>query len=184
MIQLAMRTGQYRYINADVVYDGEFKGFSKLTGQLDITGTKTSDTVVGYFAHIETVSGFQKSLYMTKEDMQKYGAKYSKSYNNSFSPWQKEFDGMGIKTMLRKLLGKYGVMSIEMAEGMAKDGDNQDTSYDYDQEANSQMIDINTETGEVISSGENGSGEMSPDEIAAIQAEEAKMASGPNFDIE
>jgi len=183
LIQLAMRTGQYRYINADVVYEGELKGFSKLTGQLDITGTKTSDTVVGYFAHIETVNGFQKSLYMAKEDMQKYGKKYSKAYDSSFSPWQKEFDGMATKTMLRKLLGKYGVMSIEMAEGMSQDGDNKESYLDYENEANSQLIDIDTDTGKITGGNQSASNEMTPEEIAAIRAEEMKM-SAPDFGIE
>lgn len=148
MIQLAMRTGQYKYINADVVYQGEFKGFNKLTGQLDLTGEKTSDDVVGYFAHIETVNGFQKSMYMSKEDMEKYGKKYSKAYSKDFSPWQKEFDGMGIKTMLRRLIGKYGVMSIEMADGMAKDGDTA-METDYLENANQEIIEINPATGEI-----------------------------------
>lgn len=154
LIQLAMRTGQYRYVNADVVYQGEFKGFDKLTGQLDLSGEKTSDDVVGYFAHIETVNGFQKSMYMSKGDMEKYGKKYSKAYAKDFSPWQKEFDGMGIKTMLRRLIGKYGVMSIEMADGMAKDGDAA-MEIEYLENANQQFIDvdppdnINPATGEI-----------------------------------
>jgi len=153
MIQLAMRTGQYSVINADVVYEGEYQGFEKLTGKLDISGDKKSDKVVGYFAHIETVNGFKKTMYMTVEDMQKHGKKYSKSYDKDFSPWKTEFDGMAKKTMLRALLGKYGIMTVEMADGLAKDEN--DNEADYTNYANSEIIDveppknIDMKTGEV-----------------------------------
>jgi len=181
MIQLAMRTGQYRYINADVVCKGEFKGFDKLTGQLDLTGEKTSDDVVGYFAHIETVNGFQKSMYMSKPDMEKYGKKYSKAFDKEFSPWKKEFDGMAIKTMLRKLVGKFGIMSIEMADGISKDGDNV-TDIEYYENANTQLIDIpqpgggiNTDTGEICQR-EEQPGHPSSAEFDAILAAQERSA--------
>jgi len=179
MIQLAMRTGQYKCINADVVCKGEFKGFDKLTGKLDLTGEKTSDEVIGYFAHIETVNGFQKSMFMTKTDMEKYGKKYSKAYDKDFSPWKKEFDGMGIKTMLRKLIGKFGVMSIEMADGISKDGDNV-AELEYHENANTQLIDIlppeniNTDTGEVTQTETPG---PTSAEVDAMLAEEE----GPGY---
>jgi len=61
-----MRTGKYRIINADLVYEGELRQVDKLTGEIDFTGEKQSDEVVGYFAHIEMVNGFAKTLFMTK----------------------------------------------------------------------------------------------------------------------
>ena len=81
-------------------------------------------------------------MYMTKADMMKYGEKYSKSFSKEFSPWKKEFDGMGIKTMLRKLIGKYGVMSIEMADGISKDGDTPGNEYEYLENANSIPVEM------------------------------------------
>ncbi len=77
LIQLCMRTGQYKHINAGEVYEGEYKGFNKLTGELDISGERTSDTVVGYFAYMETLNGFSHSVYSTKEEVQKHAQKYS-----------------------------------------------------------------------------------------------------------
>jgi recombination protein RecT len=121
LIQLAMRTGQYRIINADVVYEGEYRSMSKLTGEFDMSGQKTSDVIVGYFAHIEMLNGFSKTLYMTKEKVLAHAKKYSKSFSKDSSPWKKEFDAMAIKTVLRNLLGHYGFLSVDMIT--AFDGD-------------------------------------------------------------
>jgi recombination protein RecT len=163
MVQLAMRTGQYKYINADVVCEGEYRGFNKLTGELDISGVAESDKVIGYFAHIETVNGFSKTMYMPREQMEQHGKKYSKSYDRDSSPWKSEFDGMAKKTMLRMLLGKYGIMSIDMADGMAAEREPED-DQGYLETANNQLIDIDTETGEIAS-----------------QPEEPKTSTGPGF---
>lgn len=64
-IQMAMRTGQYRTINADVVYEGELRGVNKLTGEIKFDGEKASERVIGYFAHFELLNGFSKTLYMS-----------------------------------------------------------------------------------------------------------------------
>jgi len=123
LIQLALRTGQYRFMNADVVYEGEYKTANKLTGEFDLTGEKKSETVIGYFAHFELLNGFSKTLYMTKERVTAHAAKYSKSYSFNGSPWKNEFDAMALKTVLRNLLSKYGYLSVEMANAIETDVD-------------------------------------------------------------
>ncbi|KAA5532691.1 recombinase [Taibaiella lutea] len=123
-IQLAMRTGQYKIINADLVYEGEFKTKNKLTGEFDLTGEKKSETVIGYFAHIEMLNGFSKTLYMTKDKVDAHAKRYSKSYNSTSSPWKSNFDEMATKTVLRNLLSHYGFLSVEMAGAMNQDIDN------------------------------------------------------------
>ncbi len=120
-IQLAMRTGKYRIINADLVYEGELHQVDKLTGEIDFTGEKQSDEVVGYFAHIEMVNGFAKTLFMTKDEIINHAKKYSKSYDYSSSAWQTEFDAMAKKTVIRNLLSHYGYLSVEMVGAIDED---------------------------------------------------------------
>lgn len=118
-IQLAMRTGAYRYINADKVYKGELKSVNKLTGAIDLSGERISDEVIGYFAYIETLNGFNKTLYWTTEQIKAHADKYSKSYKAKNAIWRDNFDEMAIKTVLRNLLSHYGVMTVEMSKAMS-----------------------------------------------------------------
>ena len=111
MIQLAQRSGQYRFLNADAVYEGEAVRVNRLTGQMEISGTKASDRAIGYFAYFQLTNGFEKYLYMTVEEVNAYAKKYSKAYNSG--PWKTEFDAMAKKTVLRRIL-KYGPMSTDM----------------------------------------------------------------------
>ena len=113
-IQLAMRTGVYKTINADVVYEGELKSINKLTGEVDLSGERISDTVIGYFAYIETVNGFSKTYYWTKEKVTAHANRYSKAYQKGSAIWNDNFDEMAVKTVLRNLLSHYGYMSVEM----------------------------------------------------------------------
>lgn len=115
LVQLAQNTGKYRYINADAVYEGEEVTFDRLSGAIRITGQKNGPKAkaIGYFAYIQLLNGFEKTVYMTREEMEAYGRKYSKTYNKG--PWQDEFDAMARKTVLRKVL-KYGPSSTQMQE--------------------------------------------------------------------
>ncbi len=127
-IQLCMRTGAYRYINADVVYEGELVRHDKLTGEIEIDpAQRTSDKKVGYFAFIETLNGFRKTLYMTVEEVTKHAQQYSKSFGSKNSVWATDFDSMALKTCLRLLLSKYGIMSVEMQRAYIDDSS--DTVY-------------------------------------------------------
>ena len=121
LIQLAMRTGAYKYINAGPVYEGEYVGTNKLTGDVDLSGKAISENVIGYFAYIETINGFSKALYWTKEKVVAHAAKFSQSYKSGSSIWKEHFDEMAQKTVLRNLLSKWGVMSVEMVSAMTED---------------------------------------------------------------
>lgn len=146
-IQLAMRTGQYRNINADVVYEGELRQTDKLTGAIDLNGDKKSEKIVGYFAHFELINGFAKTLYMTCEEMANYALKFAPTFrptkdkpapkidelidmaqaqaqNGPVSGqvgWKGDFNAMAQKTVLRRLLSKYGFLSIEMMNALSDD---------------------------------------------------------------
>lgn len=119
LIQLAQRTGKYKYINADMVYEGEQVTHNRITGMLEISGAAESDKVIGYFAYFQLLNGFEKCVYWTKERVIAHAKKYSKAYNDG--PWQSNFDAMALKTVVRQLISKYGIMSIEFADAIAHD---------------------------------------------------------------
>lgn len=141
-IQLAMRTGQYRTINADVVYEGELRKVNKLTGEIAFDGEKKSDKVVGYFCYFELMNGFSKTLYMTVEQMADHAKRYSKGLKKETTVeglmnlanlpvatdsktvgWMGNFHGMAVKTVIRNLLSKYGYLSVEMQQAIQNDAE-------------------------------------------------------------
>lgn len=124
-VQLAERTGQYKTINADVVYEGQIEDVDFVTGKI-VRGVKKSDKVIGYVAYIEMINGFSKTLYMDKETMESHAKKYSMSYaydlkdGTKSSVWSSNFNAMATKTVLKLLISKYGIMSVDMQNaGMA-----------------------------------------------------------------
>lgn len=113
-VQLAQRTGLFKIINADVVYDGEFLDHDRLSGEIIIDGNKRkSDVVIGYFAHFELLNGFRKTVYFTKSDAEKHGKKYSKLFQQGKGSWVTNFDAMCIKTPIKMLLGKWAPLSTD-----------------------------------------------------------------------
>ncbi len=141
LIQLAMRTGEYRYLNADVVYEGELKSYDKLTGHMDLNGERKGDKVVGYFAYLQLLNGFSKAVYWTKEQVIEHAKRFSRSFNSDYSPWKTDFDAMALKTVLRNLITKWGIMSVEMVQAVDRDiqADAQREIAEY---ANSEVLDI------------------------------------------
>lgn len=121
LIQLAIRTGQYLAINAAEIYQGEEVIVDRLTGNVKLNGKRTGDEVTGYVAYFKMKNGFEKFIYLSREDVAKHARRYSKSYGNDRSAWTTNFDDMGKKTVLRLLLGKYGLLSIEMQDGDAQE---------------------------------------------------------------
>lgn len=169
LIQLAQRTGQYKIINADVVYEGELRGFDKLSGIPDISGERMSDTVVGYFAYFKLLNGHEHVYYMSKPDMEKYAEKYSPSYSSKYSPWKTEFDKMAMKTVLRQLLSKWGPTSTEMQKVEKYDDKGATPAQEMQEKANKTMIDVevNEDTGEVMNSEALPNYAPTPDQPAA-----------------
>ena len=119
-VQLAMRSGQYKTINVREVYEGEIVSENKFTGEYEF-GEKTSNNVVGYMAYFKLVNGFEKFLYMSKDELEAHGKKYSQTYKRGSGLWATDFDSMAKKTCLKQLLSKYGILSIEMQRAQTFD---------------------------------------------------------------
>lgn len=120
LTQLAIRSGQYKSINNAVVYEGQLVKEDPFTGDYEFDlKAKKSDKIIGYVAYFKTIGGFEKYYYMTKEEVQKHGKKYSKTYGNGV--WQTDFDSMALKTVLKMLLSKFGILSIEMQRAIRFD---------------------------------------------------------------
>jgi recombination protein RecT len=127
-IQLAMRSGQYKTINAVEVYEGDIKRVNRLTGEIEFNEDNCNDEkIVGYIAFFQLLNGFEKALYMTKEQIEKHAKRYSQTYKSEKdyvvrqSKWSTDFDAMAIKTVLKLLLSKYGILSIEIQKALETD---------------------------------------------------------------
>lgn len=140
LIQLAQRSGQYRYINADVVCEGESVNYNRITGMLEISGAAKSETPVGYFAYFQLLNGFEKCVYWTREKVEAHAKRYSKAWSKADSPWHTNFDAMALKTVLKTIISKYGVMSVEFANAIANDSVDDRIEAEVAQNANGQPI--------------------------------------------
>lgn len=124
-IQLAQRSGQYVDIGAKTVFEGELEYENRLLDKFKF-GERTGDKVIGYLAYFRLTNGFEKMLFMELEEMIAHAKKYSKSYSGGTEKWGlAEFDVMAEKTVLKRLLSKYGPLSIEsvqMSQALSNDG--------------------------------------------------------------
>lgn len=152
-IQLAQRSGQYADIGAKTVYEGELEYENRLLDKFRF-GERTSDKVIGYLAYFRLTNGFEKMLYMTLDEMQAHAKKYSKNYKGGTAKWGiADFDVMAEKTVLKRLLSKYGPLSIEsiqMSQALANDGGviSMNNDGDFDVNFSGETIDAETETEE------------------------------------
>lgn len=143
-IQLAMRSGQYRYLNAGILYEGMDIKQDYLRGSIEISGEPTSNKVLGYFAHMELLNGFSKTLYMTHAEVTAHGKRFSPSFSHQNSIWKSNFDAMATKTVLRLLLSKYGIMSTEMVSALTSEHEATEDAVatEIANEANQEVIDV------------------------------------------
>lgn len=120
LVQLALRTGQYRKIEVEAVHTGEIKSRNRFTGEIEF-GEASDDNVVGYLGFFELCNGFRKFLYMTNEEIGEHAQKYSQTAKRGFGLWVDNFDAMARKTVLKLLLAKWGPLSVEMQTALLRD---------------------------------------------------------------
>ena len=123
---MALRTGQYQYINVSKVYDGEEIQEDRITGELSITGQpKIPKKDIGLIASFGLVNGYRKSIYMSYEELEAHGRRYSKSYGKPDSIWTTNKELAYHKTIILKLLRTYGMLSphdVALLESEDNDG--------------------------------------------------------------
>ena len=127
-IQLAIRSGQYKKLNAMAIKEGELIRYDPLNEEIEVqliedeTAREAAPTI-GYYAMFEYLNGFRKVIYWSKEKMQNHALEYSQGYraHKGYTFWEKDFDSMAIKTMLRQLISKWGIMSIEFQKAYEAD---------------------------------------------------------------
>ena len=129
LIQLAIRSGQYKKINVMAIKEGELEYFDPLNEDIKVNlmvsdwNAREKAKTIGYYATFELTNGFKKSIYWSKEQMEAHAEQYSMGYKakKGYTFWEKDFDAMAYKTMLRQLLSKWGIMSTEMMSAIDSD---------------------------------------------------------------
>ena len=155
--QLALRTGQYKKLNVTPVKEGELVQYDPFNEEIELNmiqdeAVRAKAPTIGYYGMFELNNGFRKTMYWSKEKMQEHAKKYSQGYasdlrnNHQYTFWSKDFDAMAIKTIYRQLIGKYGIMSIEMETAYTndmsyKDGIDKQPVY-FDNEVNEQTSEV------------------------------------------
>lgn len=168
-IQLAIRSGQYKKLNVLAIKEGELIRFNPLEEEIEVRLIEDEEErenapTVGYYAMFEYTNGFKKAMYWSKKKMEAHALKYSKGYQakKGYTFWEKDFDGMAYKTMLRQLISKWGIMSIEMASAMDSDMAviNEDGTKDY-VENEADVIDITEVASEIVQEQDQVEGQTS-----------------------
>lgn len=123
LIELAERSGQFKNIIDEVVYEGQLIRKNKFTGEYIFDeDAKTSDKVIGYMARFDLINGFSKTIFWTKEEIEAHAMKYSQAYRSGWDcPWKSDYDAMARKTVLKALFSKYAPKSIQMQNAITFD---------------------------------------------------------------
>lgn len=131
-IQLAIRSGYYKKLNVLSIKEGELVRYDPLNEEIEVNLIEDEEAreqapTVGYYAFFEYTNGFRKALYWSKAKMQNHAERYSPGYKSdlkdgtSYTFWSKDFDAMAYKTMLRQLISKWGIMSIDLQTAFESD---------------------------------------------------------------
>ncbi len=131
-IQLAIRSGQYKKLNVLAIKEGELVHFDPLNEEIEVRLiedelAREEAKTIGYYAMFEYTNGFRKAIYWSREKMEAHAKKFSPGYkkdlekHTAWTFWAKDFDSMAYKTMLRQLISKWGIMSIDLVTALDAD---------------------------------------------------------------
>ncbi len=131
-IQLATRSSQYKKLNVLSIKEGELIRFDPLNEEIEVNLIQDDEQreaapTIGYYAMFEYTNGFRKAMYWSRAKMEAHAKKYSPGYKSdlekgtSWTFWAKDFDAMAYKTMLRQLISKWGIMSIDLQDAIDSD---------------------------------------------------------------
>jgi recombination protein RecT len=159
-VQLAIRSGAYENMNVSEVYEDELIDFNPITGELKLTKSFSDcaqrkegkkDKIIGYYAWFKLLTGFRKELFMSVEDVNNHAITYSQSYKKDLkegwtaSKWTTDFESMAKKTVLKLLLSRWGVLSIDMQRAIQDDqkvfNDDGQAEYTDNKEDKEEVID-------------------------------------------
>lgn len=161
MHQLALRTGAYKTINVVDIREGELKSYNRLTEEADVEFIEDDDLreskpIIGYLGYYRLVNGAEKTIYMTVKQIENHEQKFRKGKSMGWG-WQNDWDAMARKTVYRRLIGKWGVMSIQYQSAQEGATLAQQMQEEYIDDAPVMTIDpvpaVDQSTGEVIEHG-------------------------------
>ncbi|OLN21623.1 recombinase RecT [Domibacillus antri] len=142
-IQLALRTGQYKAINVIPVREGELVKWNRLTEEIEIDlDAAVSDKVIGYCGYFKLINGFEKTVYWTADEIEEHRIKHNKMKDKKAknNVWKSDYDAMAMKTVLRNMLGKWGILSIDMQTAVIEDEKEPDIKEVEDAEEEAPVI--------------------------------------------
>lgn len=159
MVQLCLRTGAYaRVPDAVDVREGELVSYDRLTGDAEFRWIEDEDQrealpIIGYAGYFRLKNGAEKTIYMTVKQIEGHEKKNRKGQSMG-KGWREDFDAMARKTVIRRLCGKYGLMSITYQNGDAKTMQLAQSVME-EEPVGSEYIDVDKDTGEAMDQPEN-----------------------------
>lgn len=185
-IQLALRSGQYKKLNVLAIKEGELINYNPLDEEIEVKliddeEERENAKTIGYYAMFEYLNGFKKTMYWSKAKMESHALKYSQGYKvkKGYTFWEKDFDSMAYKTMLRQLISKWGIMSIDMQSALDSDMGviKEDGTVDYVDNVTEESVEDN-----VVA--DTTTEEVKEDKKAAAKTENNNGDNGTQMDIE
>lgn len=177
LVELAIRSQQYKKLNVITIYEGELESWDKFAEEYKL-GEQKSDKIIGFMAMFELANGFKKTIYWTEERMRKHAKRFSKTYSTTGGIWVSDFEAMSEKTILAYLLRHWGPLSVEMQRALNEDNDikaetfngtgvvvDSENATEAELVADEQGRTIDVETGEILNT------DFTADEIEASVSE-------------